>query len=169
MIRCIMYCLLPALLLLATGCSGLVHEPKVTLKQTNIIGLDTAGADLEFYLAITNPNSFDLSLLSYTYDLKVMTLHVANSGLQDTLTIPSGQEADMRLPVRIKYSDLIEVLKRSPDPDKVPYELNARLHVKTIFGEKIIPIEKNSTFAIPQNYRPDFYLERFKDLFKRTP
>ncbi|HEY3308618.1 MAG TPA: LEA type 2 family protein [Desulfuromonadaceae bacterium] len=169
MIRRIAYCLLPALLVLVTGCSHFIQEPKVTLKQSSIINLDTAGADLEFYLGITNPNSFDLSVLSYTYDLRVMTLNLANSGLQETLSIPSESETDMRLPVRIRYSDLFEIIKRHPDPEKIPYQLNARLHVRTTFGDKIIPIEKNSTFAIPEKYRPDFYLERFKDIFKRMP
>jgi len=124
MIRRILCSLLPALFLLAAGCASLIQAPQVTLKRTNLIGMDTSGADLEFFLGISNPNSFDLSLLGYTYDLRVMTLPLAASGLQSTLPIPAERETDMRLPVRVKFGDLLEILKRRPDPAKVPYHIS---------------------------------------------
>lgn len=164
--RRILHGLLPALFLLLTaGCASLIQEPQVALKRTNIIGLDTAGADLEFYLGITNPNSFDLSLLGYTYDLRVMTLPLAASGLQETIPIPAGRETDMRLPVRVTFGDLLEILKRRPDPDKIPYQIKARLHLKSPLGEMVIPVERDGSFALPEKYRPSFYLDRFRDVF----
>jgi LEA14-like dessication related protein len=156
--------LLPVLFLLAAGCASLIHEPQVTLKRTNIISLDTAGADLEFYLGITNPNSFDLSLLGYTYDLRVMTLPLAASGLQKTIPIPAGRETDMRLPVRVTFGDLLAILKRRPAPDQIPYQLNARLHIESPLGEQVIPVERTGSFALPEKYRPSFYLNRFKEV-----
>jgi LEA14-like dessication related protein len=167
MMRRIFHCLLPVMLLLISGCASLVQEPRVAIKQTNIVGLDTAGADLEFYLGITNPNSFDLSLLGYTYDLQVLTLPLAAGGSQEALPIPAGRETDMRLPVRIKYGNLLEILKRRPDPDRIPYRMNARLHIKTSLGEMVIPIEKNSFFALPEKYRPSHYLDLLRDSFTK--
>jgi len=41
---------------LICGCSLLVKETQVTVTRTNIIGLDTAGADIECSLAVSNPN-----------------------------------------------------------------------------------------------------------------
>lgn len=156
MMRRLLHGLLPAMLLLlllllmTAGCSSLIQEPLVALKRSNIIGLDTAGADLEFYLGITNPNSFDLSLLGYTYDLRVMTLPLAASGLQEAILIPAGRETDMRLPVRVTFADLLEILKRRPDPDKIPYQINARLHIKSPLGEMVIPVEMDGSFALPK-------------------
>ena len=169
MIRRILRSLLPALFLLAAGCASLIQAPQVTLKRTSLIGLDTSGADLEFFLGISNPNSFDLSLLGYTYDLRVMTLPLAASGLQSTLPIPAERETDMRLPVRVKFGDLLEILKRRPDPAKVPYQISARLHLKSPLGEIVVPVEMDGSFALPETYRPSFYLDRFRDIFSQGP
>jgi len=169
MIRRILCSLLPALFLLAAGCASLIQAPQVTLKRTNLIGMDTSGADLEFFLGISNPNSFDLSLLGYTYDLRVMTLPLAASGLQSTLPIPAERETDMRLPVRVKFGDLLEILKRRPDPAKVPYHISARLHLKSPLGEIVVPVEMDGSFALPETYRPSFYLDRFRDIFSQGP
>lgn len=154
------------MIFLVSGCSSLVKSPQVEIRQTNLIGLDTSGADIELYLSVTNPNMFDLSLLGYTYDLRIMTLPLVSGGLQESILLKSGSDTDMRLPLRIKFSDLVALLKRRPDPDSIPYDINARLQVSTFAGEMTIPVEKSSTFSVPQKYRPAFYLDRFSDLLK---
>lgn len=148
-------------------CSTFVQAPKVSIKRTNIVAFDTAGAEIEFYLGVTNPNSFDLSLLGYTYDLKVMTLPLASGGLPESILFKAGVETDMRLPVRVRFSDIMAILKRRPDPDKIPYQMQASLQIKTFAGEMTIPFENNNTFSVPEKYRPSYYRDRLKDLFEQ--
>jgi LEA14-like dessication related protein len=151
---------------LMTACTSFIKEPQVAFKRMNVVTVDSSGIDMEFYLGIRNPNSFDFSLLGYTYDLKVMTLPLAAGGLQETLVFPAGEETDMRLPVRIKYGELIDILKRHPDPNKIPYSMDARLHMKTPLGEMLIPVTTSGTLSIPEKYRPDTYLERFRNILR---
>ena len=158
--------LLIYLSILLTGCSALVSEPKVELKRTTLLSVDTSGAEIEFYLGVTNPNSFDLTLLGYTYNLQVMTLPLLAGGKQELQQFKAFQETDLRLPVRIRYTDLLEVMKRRPDYDKIPYQLNANLQIKTFMGEMVIPVESKSTFSVPGKFRPGHYLERFNELLK---
>lgn len=152
--------------LLLTACTAFVKAPQVAVKRTNIVGLDTTGFDMECYLGVKNPNSFDISLLGYTYDLQVMALPLAAGGLQQTVAFPAGGETELRLPVRIRYNDLIAILKRRPDPDKIPYRLEARLHLGTPLGEMIIPVVSDSTLSLPEAYRPGTYLDRIGDLLR---
>lgn len=147
-------------LMLMCGCSLVFREPEVNVARTNIIGLDTAGADLECALAISNPNSYDLTLLGYTYDLRVMTLPLASGGRQEPLAIPAGKQTDMLLPIRIKYGDLLEILKRRPDLDRIPYRLQARLQIDTPLGVMNIPVDRSETFKAPENFRPGYYLKQ---------
>lgn len=154
------------LTLLSAGCTPFVREPAVVLKDTAIVGLDTAGVDLEFNLGVTNRNSFDLSLLGYTYDLQVMNLPLSAGGRQQTIIFPAERETEVRLPVRVKLTDLLEILNRTPDPDRIPCRVAARLHVKTPLGESVVPLEKEALVVLPEQYRPSFYLDRLHNVFK---
>ena len=154
------------LLVMLSGCASLVQAPRVTLKETSMVGLDTSGIDMEFLLGITNPNSFDLSLLGYTFDLQVLALPLTTGGRQETILFPAGKETGMRLPVRLKFADLLKIFNSSPDPDKIPYQLNTMLHLKTPLGEMAVPVERNALLAIPEQYRPAAFTNRLRDVLR---
>ena len=146
-----------------------MQEPRVTLTRTVITGLDTSGANLECTLAISNPNPYDLSLLGYSYDLRVMSLSLASGGAMETITVPAGKQADMRIPIRIKLGNLIEILKRQPDPERVPYRFRASLQLSTPLGDMSVPIERDDTFSVPENYRPGHYLDILRGMLSTRP
>jgi LEA14-like dessication related protein len=151
---------------LISGCSTFIQEPRIAIKATSLVGLDSSGIDVEFYLGITNPNSFDLSLLGYTYDLRVMTLPLSTGGTQETIIFPAGKETDMRLPVHLTFSNLVEIIKRQPNLDKLPYRMNARLHIKGPLGEMVLPVEKNDTLKVPERYRPAAAINLLRDALR---
>jgi LEA14-like dessication related protein len=158
---------LAALLILAalsTGCSFFVQEPRIALKETNLVGFSSSGIDVEFLIGITNPNSFDLALLGYTYDLRIMAQPMTAGGAQETLLFPSEKETDIRLPIHLKFSNLLEIIKRQPNLDKLPYKLNANLHIKNPLGDMIIPVEKVDTLIVPEKYRPGAAMDRVRNL-----
>jgi LEA14-like dessication related protein len=162
------HCLAAVFLLfvMLPGCASLVQAPRVTLKEASMVGLDTSGIDIEFVLGITNPNSYDLSLLGYTFDLQVLTLPLSTGGRQETILFPAGKETGMRLPVRLKFADLLKIINSSPDPDKIPYQLKTMLHLKTPLGEMAVPVEKNASLAIPEQYRPAALTNRLRDALR---
>ena len=154
------------LIAMLTGCASLVQVPRVTLMETSVVGLDTSGIGIEFLLEITNPNPFDLSLLGYTFDLQVLDLPLSTGGKQETILFPAGKETGMRLPVRLKFADLLEIIKRSPAPDRVPYQLNAMLRLQTPLGEMAAPVEKSALLVIPEQYRPAAFTNRLRDALR---
>jgi LEA14-like dessication related protein len=162
------HCLAAVFLLfvMLPGCASLVQAPSVTLKGTSMVGLDTSGIDIEFLLGISNPNSFDLSLLGYTFDLQVLALPLSTGGMQETILFPAGKETGMRLPVRVKFADLLTIINRSLDPDKIPYQLNTMLHLKTPLGEMDVPVGKSALLSIPEQYRPAAFTNRLRDALR---
>ena len=146
------------------GCTKFVKEPEVKLQRLNVVGVDTKGADLELFLNVNNPNSFSVSMIGYSYDLQVMTLPVARGGARNKVEFKGGTDTDVRLPVRVEYGSLWEILKRRPDPDKVPYRLQAGFELDTPIGEMLVPLDRKETFTIPQELRPSFYLQQLKGL-----
>ncbi len=158
--RFVIFLLLFALL---SGCATFVQAPRVAIKGTNLVGLDASGIDIEFNLGITNPNRFDLSLLSYTYDLQVMTLPFSSGRTQLTVFFPSGKETDVLLPLHLTFDKLLTILKQHPDLSKLPYQINALLQLKTPFGEMHIPVREDDTLIIPERYLPGAAINRLRD------
>lgn len=142
------------LLALLSGCASIIQEPRIAIKGTNLVGFDSSGVDVEFQLGITNPNIFDLSLLGYTYDLRIMTLPLSTGRTELSVNFPAGKETDMRLPVHLNFNDLLQIIKQQPDLDRLPYQINADLHIKNPLGEMNIPVEKTDTLNVPERYRP---------------
>lgn len=152
---------------LCSGCSSLlVTEPNVAILGASLTGLDSSGIDLEFRLRVFNPNSFDLSLLGYSYDLRIMDLPLATAEIREATVFTAATDTDMRLPVHLRFSDVMEIIRRQPDPDKVPYQMAALLHLNTPLGEKMIPVAKSSTLSIPQEYRPEVFINRLRGVLK---
>lgn len=161
MIKNSFYHLLLLLLLTCAGCAAFVQEPRVSINSANIIGIDTSGLDLEFLMAVDNPNQFDLALQSYTFDLQVMTLPFSSGGSPLKHVFPAGKQSLVRLPMRIPYGNLIEIIKRRPELDKIPYQVDARLNLDTPLGALMLPVKKSDLISVPESYRPGTYIKRF--------
>jgi len=148
--------------LLITGCSLLVTKPEIAVKSVNIAGVDREGVKMDFLVAVTNPNSYGLKLTGYTYNLLVADLPLAEGENHDVVEFNGNTTTDFRLPVRITFRDLLEILKRRPDPENIPYRLTAGLDLHAPFGRVVIPVDKNGTFAVPQKYRMNQFLKLFE-------
>lgn len=146
------------------GCSMVVTAPEVSLQQIAVTGADSDGMDLEAHLQIYNPNSFDIILHSYSYSLQIMGLPVNSGDSRSAITFPGGEMTLIPVPARVRHSQLLELLKRSPDPDRIPYRITASLQAETPFGELLIPVDRKSAFAIPHKYRPDNIFRQLKKL-----
>ena len=159
----IVYLLL--LVVLLSGCTKFVSHPEVTVQDLNVVSLDPGGAVMELYLTVKNTNSFEVKLQGYSYDLKIMALPLAKGGAREEIKFPPGVETDVRIPIRITYGDLLEILKRKPDPDKIPYQITAGLDLDTPMGQLTVPVNRNGTYAIPKQYRPSSIFGKLGEFF----
>lgn len=154
------------LFVLLTGCSALVQSPVVTVKDFNVVSLDGGGAGMELNLNLKNPNSFDVALLGYSYDLKVMALPLAKGAVREEMKFPAGSATDLRIPIRISFANLLEILKRQPNPNSIPYQLTAGFDLDTPLGQMNVPVTHSGTYAIPKQYRPASVLNKLGDFFR---
>ncbi len=143
------------------GCATIVREPSVTIQKTSITGVDSSGVEVEFLVGVNNPNSFDLSLLGYNYDLQLMAIPFSSGGNLEEVNFPSGSHTTLRLPLRIRFADVIELLKSRPEIDRIPYRMSARLNLRTPLGEVAVPVERNDVFQLPEMYRASNFIRRF--------
>jgi LEA14-like dessication related protein len=151
-------------MIFCAGCSFLLDKPEVKVRDLNVVGLGVEGVELEFLLTVTNPNSFPLVLNGYTYDLNVMALPLTKGGKRERMEFPAEKATDVRLPFKVAYGDLWEILKRQPDQSRIPYRLNAGFEVETPFGTTTVPVSKESVFAVPERYRTSGILKGVTEL-----
>lgn len=151
-------------LLLFCGCGLFFLSPTVEVREVAIVGFDPGGLDCELYLTVTNPNSFSITLTGYNYDLHVYALPLAKGGAREDLVFKANGATDLRLPVRLPLPAVIELLKRRPDPDRIPYRLVAGLQVATPLGERVLSIDRDGIFAIPPAYRPSQWLNALQGM-----
>lgn len=148
------------------GCTPFFKDPVVTVKDLSVVSLDGGGAGMELYLAVQNPNRFDVKLLGYNYDIKVLAFPLAKGGARDEITFAGKETTEIRIPIRVAFGDMWEILKRKPNPDGVPYHLKAGLELDTPAGLMTVPVDKKGSYVVPPKYRPSFLLGKMTDLIK---
>jgi LEA14-like dessication related protein len=158
--------LLPLLFL--TACAMTVQHPTVKIKDVRFAGLDGSRVSLDFLLDVNNPNSFDLPLKGYTYDVQLMALPLARGESKSCLSFPGKTSTDVLIPVKISYANLLQIIKRNPRMKEIPYQLNANLSLGTQFGAITVPVKKGGIVSIPKQYQPDGLLRKFGDLLNRV-
>jgi LEA14-like dessication related protein len=154
------------LCMLLCGCSFFIKKPEVAVKTVTLTGLDRGGVEMEFLLAVTNPNSYKLKLIGYTYNLSMSALPLANGENHDSVEFAGNTTTDFKIPARIAFRDLLEALKNSPDFDHIPYQLKAGFDVQAPFGRIVIPVDKTGTFAVPRQYQSARFLKQMNEVFK---
>ncbi len=142
------------------GCAFFVAKPEVSLKGVDFVGADNSGVELNLRLAVTNPNSYALKMNGYSYSLLVSSLPLAKGESRESAEFAGNTTTDLRLPVKIKFRDFLEILKQNPDPEHIPYQLVAEFALHAPFGNIKIPLTKSGTLNVPEKYG------RFLKLFK---
>ncbi len=153
-------------IVLLAGCTLFVAKPEIEVKRVTLSGVDRSGIVLNFLLSIANRNSYAIRLNGYRYDLLVTDLPLAKGENRVPVEFKGNSVTDVELPVKIAFHDLLEILKRCPDPANIPYRLKANFDLHTPFWTVDVPLEKNGILNVPQKYRPDRFMKQFQEFFK---
>lgn len=153
-------------LLLLQGCSAIVTRPEVKVQGINMVRLDTSGVDIDINLLVSNPNRFDLALLGYSYRLQLADIPLMSGGERQKIVFQGDRETLLKIPARVRHTDLLELLRKSPDPNHLPYRIIAGLQVDTPIGETSVPVDHSGEFSVPEKYKPASMFQRFKGIFE---
>ncbi len=145
-----------------TGCSFFVKKPEVNVTSITINGLDNKGMGIDLLMAVKNRNSYKLDLTGYRYELLVSSASAAKGESRDRVELPGDAVTDVTIPLRIEFADLINIMKSSSNPGRLPYKINASLDMSTPMGNFTIPIEKQGDFSLPHNLFMDRILKKLR-------
>ncbi len=136
------------------------------MKEVKLVGLDSGGVDLNFFLSVNNPNSFDFTMAGYSYDVKIMDIPLITGTSRKTVVFYSKSATELPVAARIPFKGLGAALKRFPDPDAIPYQFHADLTFETSLGNISIPVNKSGSVAVPGGLHPSTILKKIGNLLK---
>lgn len=147
-----------ALALGLAGCGYLqLQRPAVTSGSVTVERADFEKADLLVTLDIQNPNPSTLVIAGYTYDLQVESQPFLK-GVSDTeFELKPRDVTAVRVPVSIRFSDLLDKLAALKGKPDAGYLLHVSLAVKTPVGE--IPLSFQKGGRVPVLTMPQIRLK----------
>jgi LEA14-like dessication related protein len=144
-----------ALLLLslaACACASFGHlykEPRVRVLGAEVTDLSLTSADLVFDIAVENPNRFAFVLDTVDYRLRVNGEPFLDGQNDLHAEIAARGTGEVRLPVKLRFADVLRVLHALEGEKRAGYELEARLWLQApLVGRRNVPVRKRGDFSL---------------------
>lgn len=132
-----------ALSILLVSCLGWVMEkPSLVLREVTLRPHSFTEISLLLGLDVQNPNRFDLTLKSFEYTVYLNNQEIGNGRLETELLIPSSSVTRIQVPVLATFKDWSGSLQAIIARDGLPYKIEGRADIKTVFGCLNYPFSK---------------------------
>lgn len=157
-------CLIMSVILL--GSCSLINEINVKKPEVSFIGAKLTGlsfdvADMLFDLKIRNPNPVGLTMSGFGYDFLINGNSFLKGDKNDTLSIDSGGESTIQLPLSLEYSSIYGAFKSLKDQDSSMYQINCSFAFNLpVLGDVSVPVSKSG--ELPMLKLPKIKLDSLK-------
>lgn len=129
--------------ILLVSCLGWIMEtPSIVLREINLNPRSLTQINLLLGLDIQNTNHFDLTLKSFEYTVYVNNEEIGSGHLENELLIPSSSTTPVQAPIRANFKDWNKVLQIIITGSDLPYKIEGKANVKTVFGSINFPFSK---------------------------
>lgn len=140
--------LLPLVVLPLAGCPKLgkfpglaQYTPKLHFQKVQMRSVTFQGADADFVFQLTNPNPVAVKVASFTYDLNVAGADFAQGDNTKGLNVLARGNSELRLPVAVKFADLIRLGQATRGQDSVPFQIKGTFGFDTPLGTVRVPYQ----------------------------
>lgn len=142
-------------LVILTGCSALEEarwqEPEVSVTGTELVRLTPTGADLEARFNVSNPNAFAITLGALDYDLAVNGSRLFSGEQTQGDRLEAGAEQEVRLPVTLEFSELVDFVSNFAQRDALAYEIATGMSFEIpVVGRVRVPATASGEVPIPR-------------------
>ena len=122
--------------------SWILEKPSFVLREITLSPRSFTEMTLLLGIEVQNPNRLDLTLKSFEYTVYLNNEEIGNGRLEKELLIPSSSITRLEAPVVAKFKDLGGSLKNIITGDNLPYKIEGKADVKTVFGSLYFPLSK---------------------------
>jgi LEA14-like dessication related protein len=135
------------LLVCLTGCGvrqlarGELEAPKVKF-QSLAVGLPTGhGLPLDCTLLVENPNSQDLRVLGYDYELQLEGRMVIQGESREAVTLPARGQTLVTVPILLKLKALPVLLPAVLRQEPINYQISGGVRLASLLGGFRVPFQ----------------------------
>lgn len=140
------------------GCA--IKRPTLKLRDIEVAGLDFKKLDLVLDLAVTNPNSHQISLYGLEYDLAAGGESFAAGALPRPVTpLAAKHTTIVKVPVALEFKRLLPLLTKATSGEAVDCELNVTATFDFIGVKLSVPLKRRG--RLPALRAPSW---RFRDV-----
>ena len=118
---------------------GEIEAPKVKF-QSLAVGLPTGhGLPLECTLLVENPNSRDLRVLGYDYELQLEGRRVIQGQSREAVTLPARGQTLVTVPILLKLRALPILLPAVLRREPINYQISGGVRLASLLGGFRVP------------------------------
>jgi len=161
--------LLSGILFLFISCAELirilsqmsVQQPTVKLQDTKISGWSFDGVELNFALAVDNPNSMGIHLSGFDYELFLAENSFISGNQTEGLDIAANAQQVVNIPVQLTFRKIYETFQSLKNSDTISYQLKTGFSFDLpAIGAVRIPAQ--STGSLPNLRIPSLKIQGLK-------
>ncbi len=148
----------------ATGCRDVqnltVQEgapPTVEFEELEFKRVDFDRADAAFVLNVVNPGPAKLRVAPTEWTLELAGRAFGEGSGGRGTRIAAQDQSTVRIPVALRWREVLEVAGVEPGDDAVPYELRAKVAVETPSGEVTLPVHHEGMLPVLHPARLQLY------------
>ncbi len=129
---------------LLSGCgaralvAGRFDPPQVSIGESRIDSLTPSAATLSIGLDVFNPNPYRLRVRGLEYRLSTAGTLLVEAAASGVIDLPGEGRAMVTLPVRLDLEALARAAQTALTFGEVPYDLEVRFNVGTLFMERAV-------------------------------
>jgi LEA14-like dessication related protein len=131
----------------ATLGRAVFEEPVVNFRALRVNGLGLTGGALDVELSVFNPNGYNLESTSFTYNLLMDTVRVADGLIETRQTFRSGDSTVVTIPVNFTYAGLGRAGAELIRSGTVNYRVLGNVTVATPVGNFTLPYDQTRRFS----------------------
>jgi len=130
-------------IMLSSCLSLILEQPSFVLRKIALRPRSFTEMNLLLGIDVQNPNRFDLTLRSFEYTISLRNEEVGNGRLEKEIWIPSSSTTQIEAPVAATFKNLGGNLKAIITGEELPYRIEGKVEVKTVFGSRIFLFSKD--------------------------
>ena len=128
--------------LLVSCLDWILEKPTFIIREIILSPRNFTEMDLRIGLEAQNPNRFDLTLRSFEYTVYLNREEVGGGRMEKEVRIPSLSVTRLEIPLVAKFRNFSGSLKAIITGEDLPYRIEGKADVKTVFGSLHFPFSK---------------------------